>query len=77
MYGEDVFFSQSVWSDNEYDVSLGNKPSDVMGLDTLSDNIILAELPDDDEEFFDANEFLDLNDDPDPDMGLNFHSRKD
>ena len=47
-----------------------------MGLDILADNIISAESPDDDEEFFDANEFLDINEDPDPDMGLNFQARQ-
>ena len=32
----------------------------VMGLDTLSDNIIKAKSTDDDEELFDANKFLEL-----------------
>ena len=47
-----------------------------MGFDVLYDNIIPDESPDDDEELFDVNEFLDLNEDSDPDMGLNFHARK-
>ena len=50
-----------MWSDNEDYVSLDNKPRDVMGLDAIYENIISAESPDDDEELFDANEFLDLN----------------
>ena len=49
MYGEETFINHSVWSDIKYDVSLGNKPSYMMGLDALSDNIISDEFPDDDE----------------------------
>ena len=37
-----------------------------MGLDALADNIISAKSPDDDKEYFDENEFLDLNEDTDP-----------
>ena len=37
---------QSVWSNNEYDVSLINKPHVVMDLDALSDNIISANFTD-------------------------------
>ena len=49
MYGEDIFGSQVVWSDNEDGMSLGNKPCDVMGLDAVYDNIISDEFSDDDE----------------------------
>ena len=45
-----------------------------MGLDAISENIISDEFPDDNEELFYANEFLDLNEDPDPEMGLNFQA---
>ena len=55
IYGEDVFVSESVWYDNEDDKSLDNKPCDRMGLDSLADNIISAESPDDDDEIFDTN----------------------
>ena len=41
-----------------------------MGLDALADNIISAESPDEDETLFDANEFLDLNKDIDPQHGF-------
>ena len=61
MYGGLIFFCQSVWYNNKDDLSLGTKTCDVMVLDTLSGNIISAEFPDDYEEFFEANEFIDLN----------------
>ena len=48
MYWEDAFVCQSVWSNNEDDVSLGNKPRDTMGLDKLDENIISDEFPGDD-----------------------------
>ena len=48
MYGEDAFACQSVWSDNEDGVLLGNNPHDVMGLDALAKSIISTEFPDDD-----------------------------
>ena len=75
MYGKDAFVSQSVWSDNEDDVSLGNKPRDMMGLDALADNIISAEFTDDNEKLFNVHKFIDLNKDTDPEMGLNFQYR--
>ena len=75
-YGGETFVHQSVWSDNEYDVSFGNKPRDVIGLDALDDNIISDNFPDDDEKLFGANEFIDLNQDPETGMGLNFQARK-
>ena len=40
MYGEEVLVFQSVWSNNEYDVFLGNKPRDVIGIDALAENTI-------------------------------------
>ena len=55
IYGEDAFVHQPVWYDNEDDVSLGNKPCDLMGLDELSDNITSSKFTDDNE-----YEFLDL-----------------
>ena len=61
MYGEDVFVRQSVWSDIEDYMQLGNKPCDVMGIEALANNIISDEFPDIDEELFDANKVLDLN----------------
>ena len=64
-----------MWSSNEDYVFLGNKSRDIMGLDAISDNIISDEFPDDNEELFYANEFLDLNEDTDPEMGLYFQSR--
>ena len=45
-----MFICQSLWSSNEDDVSLVNKPRYVMGLHAFSDNIISAKIPDDDEE---------------------------
>ena len=75
-YGGETFVHQSVWSDNEYDVSFGNNPRDVIGLDALDDNIISEKFPDDDEKLFGANEFIDLNQDPETGMGLNFQARK-
>ena len=57
-------------------MSLDNKPHDVMGLDSLADNIISDESTDDDEELFNANEFLDLKEYTDPDMYLNFQPRQ-
>ena len=50
-----------MWSDNEDDLFLGNKPRDVMGIDALADNVISAKFPDDDEEFFDENKCFNLN----------------
>ena len=47
-----------------------------MGLDSLADNIISDESTDDDEELFNANEFLDLKEYTDPDMYLNFQPRQ-
>ena len=41
---------------------------------TTFDNNISSEFTDDDEKLFEANEFLYLNQGPDPDMGLNFQS---
>ena len=55
MYGEDTFIRHSVWSENEDDVYLGNKLRDVMVIDSLAENIIPAEFPDDYEELFYAN----------------------
>ena len=77
MYGEEVLVFQSVWSNNEYDVFLGNKPRDVIGIDALAENTISDQFPDDNEELFDANEFIDLNEDTEPDMGLDFQARQD
>ena len=71
-----MFVSQSGWYDDEYDVLLGNKPRDMLGLDTLADNIISADFPDDDEKFFDMNKFIGLNQGPDTDTGLNFLARQ-
>ena len=65
-----------MWSDNEYDTSLGNKPRDVIILGALAENIISAQFPDDNEKIFNTNEFIDLNEDTDTDMVLNFQSRK-
>ena len=48
MYWEDAFVCHSVWSNNEDDVSPGNKPRDMMVLDKLADNIISDEFPDED-----------------------------
>ena len=76
MYGEDTFIRQSVWYDNEDDVSLGNKTSDVMGLDALDKNIISDKFSDNEDKLFDANEFIKLNQGPDPDKGLNFQARQ-
>ena len=65
-----------MWSDNEDDVFLGNKPRDVMGIDALADNVISAKFPDDDEEFFDENKCFNLNEDINPYMGLNLQARQ-
>ena len=65
-----------MWSNNEDGMSLFNKPSGVIGLYALSDKIVSAEFPDDNEELFYANKFIDLNEDTDPDMGLNFQARQ-
>ena len=56
---------------------LGNIPHEIMGFDALADNKSSAEFPDDDEELFNLNEFNDLNEYTDPDMGLNFNPRQD
>ena len=45
-----------------------------MALDAIDDNIVSAESPDDNEELFDTNEFLDLDEDIDPETGLYFQS---
>ena len=58
-------------------MSLGNIPCGMVGPDALADNVISAEFPDYDDKLFDANEFLNLNQVPDSDIGLNFHSRQD
>ena len=76
-YGRDIFICPSVWYNDEYDALIGNKTHDVVGPDELSDNIISSEIPDDGDELFDANEFLDLNQGPDPDMGFNLQTRQD
>ena len=65
---------ESVWSDNEDHMSLDNKPHDMMGLDALSENIISAESHDENKEFFYSNEFLYLNEDTEPDTGLNLQA---
>ena len=44
-----------MWSDNEDDVLLSNNSHDMMDLGTLSDDIISAGFPDDDEELFGEN----------------------
>ena len=49
-----------MWYNDEDDVLFDKKTHAVMGLDTLSDNIIKAKSTDDDEELFDANKFLEL-----------------
>ena len=48
----------------------------MVGPEALDDNIISYEFPDDNDKFFDVNEFIDLNDGLDPDMVLNFQTRK-
>ena len=60
-FGEYLFFLQSVWYNNEDGVSISNITNDVMDIGAFAENIIPSKFPDDDEEFFDANEFLDLN----------------
>ena len=57
-------------------MSFGDTLCDVVGSDVLADNYIAADFPDDDDGFFDANEFIDPNQGPNPDMGLNFQARK-
>ena len=57
-------------------MSLGNTPIGMVGPDKITDNVIPAEFPDEDEKFFDANEFINLNQGPDPDTSLNFQDRK-
>ena len=47
-----------------------------MDIDALYDNIISDESPDDDDELFDTNEVLDLNEDTDSNMGLKFQARQ-
>ena len=76
MYGEYVFVCQSLLSGNKHDVLLDKKNLDVMGIDTIYDNIISDESLDEDEYSFDANEFLDLNENTDPDMVLKFQDRQ-
>ena len=65
-----------MWSDEKDGVPLDKTPCDMVGLDTISDNIISDESPDDDEYLFDANEFLNLNKKTDPDMFLKFQVRQ-
>ena len=57
-------------------MSFGDTLCDVVGSDVLADNYIAADFPDDDDRFFDANEFINLNQGPDPDTSLNFQDRK-
>ena len=71
-----TIFCRSVWSDDEDDVYLGNNPHYVVGLDAISDHIISVEFPDDDDDLFEASKFINLNQGPEPDMGLNFQSRQ-
>ena len=66
-----------MWSDNEDDVFIDNKTRDVMGIETLSDNIISADFSDDDEELFGANNSLDLNIETEPEMGVKFQASQD
>ena len=49
---------------------------DVMGPDILAENDIAAKFTDNDEELFDANEFIDPNQGPNLDMSLNFQARQ-
>ena len=44
----------------------------MVGPDALADNVFSSKFPDDIDKLFDGNEFIDLNQGPDPDMGLNF-----
>ena len=77
MYWKDIFVCQSVWSDNEDGVLIDNKPWDVMGRDALAENIISANYPNDDAKLFDTNEFLDLDEDTEPDCQSNCSSTMD
>ena len=63
---------QSVWSDDEYYVWLGNIPHSMVDADTLADNIISDKFPDQDYKLFDVNEFLCLNQGPDLEIVLKF-----
>ena len=47
-----------------------------MGPDILAENDIAAKFTDNDEELFDANEFIDPNQGPNLDMSLNFQARQ-
>ena len=76
MYEEYVSVYQPVWYDNEYDMFLDNNPCDMMGIEELADNIISAGYPDEYEELFGSNYFIDLNEDTDPDMGLKIQARQ-
>ena len=75
-YGEYTFVCQSVLSDDKDYVSLGNTLHDVVGPDVLAENDILAKFPDNTDELFGANDFLDQNQVPDPDMSLNLQYRQ-
>ena len=61
MYVEDKFVCHSLWYNNQDDVSISLKTHYVMGLDALSGDIVSAKFPDDDNEFFDANEYFEKN----------------
>ena len=43
----------------------------MVGPDALADNVISAKLTDNDDTLLEANEFIDLNQGPDPEIGLN------
>ena len=58
-----------MWYDDEDDVLLGNTLCDVVGPEALTDNIISAEFPDDNDRLFNLNDFLDRNEGLDLDMG--------
>ena len=57
-------------------MSLSNKPREVMGLDTLANNIISAKFSNDGDKFSGANEFISINQGPNPEMGLNLQSSR-
>ena len=61
-----------MWCNDKDDVLLGNTFREVVGPDVLADNFISSNFSNDGDKLSDWNEYINLNQGPNPDMGLNY-----
>ena len=75
-YVKETFIHQSVWSDDEDDMSVCDTLLYMVVACVIPDNEVAAKFTNKDDSFFDVNEFLGMNQCPNPDTSLNFQARQ-